>query len=101
MAAPTEQSVEKAKPEKTAPKTDADLAEMKVERPVQLEKTVPPAEKWTEAKHGVLGQFVEAPSVLAPINPAAKPEAGWGAANLSRDTVTARVMGLHLLKFEF
>jgi hypothetical protein len=82
-------------------KPDQDLGEVRAEKPVKLEKRVTKEEAWAQARYGVLGQFVQAPSVLAPINPVAKPEAGSGEGNLSRDTVTGRVMGLCLVKFDF
>lgn len=93
-AAPPEQAPQELKPEQ-------DLGEARIERPVKLEKAVAPEDAWTLSEHGVVGQFVEAPSLLAPINPMAKPEAGDGVANLSRDPVTGRVMGLRLFAFSF
>lgn len=72
-----------------------------MERPVPLDKAIPLEQRWGEARYGVIGQFFQAPNILAPLNPVAKPEAGSGSPNLSRDTVSSRIMGLHLLKFEF
>lgn len=94
-AAPPQPEVSTGQPAKP------DLEEVTVETPVQLEKAVPPDEAWTQAEAGVIGQFFQAPNLLAPINPLAQPEAGWGDRNLSRDTVTGRVMGLRLVKVEF
>ncbi len=102
IAAPPEQVLETAKPQPSPekPQPAQNLNEVKVERPVSLDKGILPEDRWTEAKNGVIGQFLQSPNVLAPINPMAKPEAGIGAPNLSRDTVTGRIMGLHFLKFE-
>lgn len=83
------------------PKPDQDLGDVKVEKPVKLEKAIAKEDVWMRANYGVLGQFTQAPNLLAPINPMAKPEAGRGDHNLSKDTVTGRIMGLRLLKFEF
>ena len=94
IAAPPEPAPKETKP-------DQNLGEIAVQQPVQLEKAIAPEDKWTEAKHGVIGQFIEAPNVLAPVNLLAKPEAGMGEANLNRDPITGRVMGLNLLAFDF
>jgi hypothetical protein len=83
------------------PKPDQDLGDVKAEKRVKVEKTVSKEDAWTGAKYGVVGQFVQAPNILAPINPMAKPQAGKGDGNLSKDTVTGRIMGLRLIKFEF
>ena len=94
MAEPPGQTPNQAAPEQ-------DLGEVKVEQPIELEKAVAPEDAWSQGSSGVLGQFIQAPNVLAPINPLAKAEAGSGEDNLSTDTATGRVMGLHLIKFEF
>ena len=83
------------------PKPEPALGEAKVEKPIEMEKRVTPENAWTKANYGVVGQFLNAPSLWAPINPMAEPEAGFGKGNLSQDTVTGRVMGLRLIKFEF
>jgi hypothetical protein len=89
-------------PQKEAPpSTEPNLGEVKVEQPPKLEKALPPEEQWTQARYGVVGQFVQAPNALAPINPLAKAEAGAGTANLSRDTITGRIMGFRLISFNF
>ena len=85
----------------TEPKPDQNLEEAKMQTPIKMEKAVPMEDKWLEGKSGVLGQFIQAPNLLAPINPFAKPMAGFGQSNLSKDTVTGRIMGLRLIKFEF
>ena len=84
-----------------APKPDPNLGEVAAEKPVTLEKAVAKKDSWIESRYGVLGQFAQAPNIAAPVNPFAKPEAGTGRSNLSRNTVTGRIMGLRLLKFEF
>lgn len=93
-AAPPKESTADIRP-------DQDLGEAKAEKLVKLEKPVAKEKVWAQARYGVLGQFVQAPNLLAPINPVAKSEAGSGEDNLSRDTVTGRVMGLRLVRFEF
>lgn len=94
MAAPPDKASEEPKPEQQ-------LEQAKVEQPVKLTKAVAEEDAWTEAKYGVAGQFAQAPNVMDPINPLAKPQAGTGEGNLSRDSVTGRIMGLRLIKFEF
>jgi hypothetical protein len=78
-----------------------DLGAAKAEKPVKMEKAVRQEDQWSQAQFGVIGQFIQAPSVLEPINPLAKAEAGFGEGNLSKDTVTGRIMGLRFIKFEF
>jgi len=92
---------EERDPTPTDARPEKDLGEAKVERPVRIEKPTPSEERWAKASHGVLGQCFEAANPLEPLSPLASPEAGYGLANLSRDTVTRRVMGLQFLRFEF
>jgi len=93
-AAPPDPASEDTKP-------GQDLGEVKAEKAAKLEKAIPKEEVWTQARYGAFGQFVQAPNLVAPINPLAKPHAGTGETNLSRDTVTRRIMGLRLLKLKF
>jgi len=93
-AAPPEQVPEQSKPEQ-------DLGEVKIERTVKLEKAIAPEDAWTQSNHGVIGQLIEAPNLLDPVNPLAKPEAGDGTINLNRDPVSGRIMGLNLIAFDF
>ena len=86
---------------KADPQPEQNLGEAKIGKSVKMEKTAAREGVWTQARHGVIGQFVQAPRVLDPINPFAKPELGQGQANLSKDTLTGRIMGLRLIKFEF
>jgi hypothetical protein len=93
-----------ASPAETAPadpQPKEDLGEAKMVKPVEMKKALPREGNWTQARHGVIGQFVEAPFVLDPVNPFASPKLGFGQPNLSKDTLTGRVMGLRLIKFEF
>jgi hypothetical protein len=83
------------------PKPGRDLGTAKAKGAVKLDKAPLRENAWSRASYGVVGQFVQAPTVVAPINPVAPPEAGTGKSNLNRDTMTGRVMGLCLLKFEF
>lgn len=94
MAAPPEQAPRESQP-------DQDLGEVKIEGPVKLEKAIAPEDAWAHSNHGIIGQFIRAPNVFAPINPMARSEAGYGMANLNKDTVTGRIMGLDLIKFDF
>ena len=88
-------------PAPEAPKPAKDLGQVRVERAIPLEKATPPDARWTRDQHGIIGQCIQAPNVLAPLNPLAKADAGFGQANINRDTVTRRVMGLDFIKFEF
>ena len=85
----------------TDPQPKQELGEAKVVKPVEMKRTMPREGVWTQARHGVIGQFVEAPFVLDPVNPFARPEIGLGQPNLSKDTMTRRIMGLRLIAFEF
>jgi hypothetical protein len=83
------------------PQPGQNLGEAKIGKPPEMQKTGTREGVFTQARHGVIGQFVQAPRALDPISPFAKPELGQGQANLSKDTMTGRIMGLRLVKFEF
>lgn len=86
----------------STPEPQADLTDVTVEvTETILDAPVSKDDAWMESQHGVVGQFVEAPSPLTPINPLADTEPGTGNKNVSHDTVTERPMGLRLIRFEF
>lgn len=72
-----------------------------IEAPLPMEPPVVPEDIWATKHEGVIGQFLNAPSVWEPINLFAKPEVGFGEANLNKDPITGQVMGLNLLALNF
>lgn len=56
-----------------------------------------PAE-WGLSEGGVIIQMIKAPVPLAPFNPFAPTQAGFGLQNISLDTTSNRPMGIRLLR---
>lgn len=83
-------------PAKPGVKTDTTI-----EAPLPVEPPVLPKDMWAKKDTGIIGQFINAPNVLQPINPLAKPELGFGEQNINRDPITGRIKGLNLLVFNF
>lgn len=100
-ASATRMSADPTASELVPPPTQPNLDKVSLETTAKIEKTVSQDDLWMQADRGILFQFIKAPTLLAPIDPLATTEAGFGEKNISTDTVSGRAMGLQLIKFEF